>query len=298
MPKDITPEVLIKELGGAKFWSYIPGSKHLLTQANYLNKKSVLVMHTQSKKHQNNVKLHEAGDRATHGMLNLTPNINRDDTFTSDLMKALISSNIPFFKLEQEELKNFLEKYTKRTIPSSTTLMRSTEKVSKEVMDKIKEKLVGRFLFVAIDESPGSLGRPMCMVLAGPLYGEFLERPYLIDLVNLGATNNKTVQQFDNSALFKLLSDDLNYKLVRLFNTDGAPYCVKAVKSLKALYPNMIHCLSHQWPQPCHRAHQVFLPQGWQSHLRSLLRRSSLSVLAGEPSLLLPAKFPCLLSLS
>ncbi len=187
MPKDITPEVLIEELSGAKFWSYIPGSKHLLCKicsfSGKVNKKSVLVMHTQSKKHQNNAKLHETGDRANQRMLNLTSTINRDDTFTSNLMKALMSYNTPFYKFEQEELKNFLVKYTKKTIPSSITSTRSME------------KLVGRFLFVAMGESPDSLGRPMCMVLAGPLDGEFLERPYLIDLINLGATNNNTVQQ-------------------------------------------------------------------------------------------------------
>lgn len=102
---------------------------------------------------------------------------------------------------------------------------------------------MGKSLFVAIDETTDALGRPMFVVLAGPLDGEFLERPYLIDLVNMGQTNYCSLQQCFNSALFNLLGKDLNYELVRLFNTDGASYCIKGGRSLKELYPNLIHCL-------------------------------------------------------
>lgn len=83
----------------------------------------------------------------------------------------------------------------------------------------------------------------MCGVLAGPLDGDFLERPYLIDFINLGAANNQTVQQCVNTALFKVLGGDLSYDKIRLFLTDGATYCVKAGKGLSQLYPNLIHCL-------------------------------------------------------
>ncbi len=87
------------------------------------------------------------------------------------------------------------------------------------------------------------MGRPVCIVLAGPLDSTYLERPYLIDVVNLGATNNRTVQQCINSSLFQLFGGNLVYDKVLLFLTDGAAYCVKAGKGLKEMYPNLIHCL-------------------------------------------------------
>ncbi len=117
------------------------------------------------------------------------------------------------------------------------------ESKSNVVVDKIKEKLKDKFLFVSTDETMGSLGRPMCIVLVGPLDSTYLERPYLIDVVNLGATNNCTVQQCLNSSLFQLLGGDLDYDKVLLFLADGAAYFVKAGKGLKEMYPNLIHCL-------------------------------------------------------
>ena len=65
----------------------------------------------------------------------------------------------------------------------------------------------------------------------------------MINFVNLGTTNNVTVQQCMNSALFKVFRGDLEYEKVLLFLTDGAAYCVKAGKCLKELYPNVLHCL-------------------------------------------------------
>jgi len=56
-------------------------------------------------------------------------------------------------------------------------------------------------------------------------------------------TNNKTVHQCVNSALFNLLGNDLHCNRIKLFLTDGAAYCIKAGQGLSALYPNMIHCL-------------------------------------------------------
>jgi len=101
---------------------------------------------------------------------------------------------------------------------------------------------VNKSIFLSIDETTDSLGRPICVVLAGPLDGQFLERPFLINLVNIDSTNNQTVQQCVNSSLFKLLGEKLNYKKIRLFVTDGVAYCIKAGQGLASVYPNLIHC--------------------------------------------------------
>ena len=240
--------MLIKERGGPKIWSYVPETKLLFCKlccfSAKANRKSVLDQHANCTRHKNNLKLYENGEKATQRLLTLTPTSNNHDTtFNQDLVKALVSANIPLYKLQNEEMKDFLEKYTKKTIPSSASLTTRMEEESKAMLGKIKEKLVGKFLFISMDETTDSLGRPICVVLAGPLDGDFLGRPYLIDLVNLGTTNNITVQQCINSGLFKLLGEDLEYEKVRLFLTDGAAYCVKAGKGLKELYPNIIHCL-------------------------------------------------------
>lgn len=250
MPKVVNPSTLIKELGGSQVWSYAPQSKHLVCKlcsfSAPTNRKSVLQQHVNCVRHKNNLRLFNEGEKRTQQLLTLTStnnNNNSDNIFNTDLVKALVSANIPFLKIENKEMKDFLEKYMKKTLPSDSTLTRILEKESKLIMEKIKEKMMGKSLFVSINETTDRLGRPMCMVLAGPLDGDFLDRPYLIDLVNLGAANNQTVQQSVNSALFKVLGGKLSYERIRLFLTDGAAYCVKAGKGLMELYPNLIHCL-------------------------------------------------------
>ena len=113
------------------------------------------------------------------------------------------------------------------------------------MLQKVKEKLNGQFLYITIDETTDSNRRLMCVVLAGSLSSNdnTPSRLYMVDFVNLGTTNNATVQHCVNSALFKVFGGDLDYEKLLLFLTDGAAYCVKAGKCLKELFPNILHCL-------------------------------------------------------
>ena len=60
----------------------------------------------------------------------------------------------------------------------------------KAMLQKVKEKLNGQFLYIAIDKTTDSNRRPMCVVLAGSLISndDTPSRPYMIDFVNLGTT--------------------------------------------------------------------------------------------------------------
>ena len=107
-----------------------------------------------------------------------------------------MSANIAFHKLENEEFKDFLDKYTKKKIPSPMCLTKVMECEGKAMLQKVKGKLNGQFLYIAIDETTDSNRRPMCVVLAGSLNSNdnTPSRLYMIDFVNLGTTNNVTVQ--------------------------------------------------------------------------------------------------------
>lgn len=119
--------------------------------------------------------------------------------------------------------------------------------MSKDLLTKIKPQLVGKVLFVVVNETTDCIGRAMCAILVGPLDGSFVERSFLIDLTDTHRANSQTLQQFVTSALFKFLGDDINYEEIRLFITDGAAYCLKAGVGLKTLFPNLIHmtCACH-----------------------------------------------------
>ncbi len=102
-------------------------------------------------------------------------------------------------------------------------------------------RVTNKSLFVSLDETTDSCGRAMTAVLVGPLDGRFQGRPFLIDLVDIGSANNRTVQQAIMSALHRLLGEDLQCNNVQLFLTDAAPYCVKAGTGLKIIFSQLIH---------------------------------------------------------
>ena len=167
MPKVVIPTSLIKELGGTKVWRFVPENKHLIRKlcnfSGLFNRKSVMEKHVQSARHQHNLRLYNDGNKSTQQLLNISRTSNRgDEEFNLDLAKALVSANIAFHKLGNEEFKDFLEKYTKKKIPSPMRL-------TKAMLQKVKEKLNGQFLFIAINKTTDSNRRLMCVVLAGSL---------------------------------------------------------------------------------------------------------------------------------
>ena len=116
MPKVLNPTVLIKELGGTQFWSYVSETKHLVCKlcsfSAKMNRKSILEKHMESLWHKNNVRLYIEGEKITQQLLTLTPmNTSSDNIFNIDLVKALVSANVPLHKIDG--MKTFLEKYTK-----------------------------------------------------------------------------------------------------------------------------------------------------------------------------------------
>lgn len=211
-----------------------------------IGRRSTLKTHNDSEKHKRRVRLNQTVENGTvqQTLSFVVPSTTtKNSEFNSDLAKALIASNIPLYKTENPTFSDFLEKYTKQPLPCRSSLTKLMENQSKDVLIKVKEQLVNKSIFVSIDETTDASGRAMCIVLAGPLDGEFLKRPFMIDLVNLGDTNNRTVQQCVNSALLRLLGDDLDYNSIKLFLTDGAAYCVKAGRGRASMYPNLTHCL-------------------------------------------------------
>ena len=121
------------------------------------------------------------------------------------------------------------------------------EEECKEILVKIKTKLLGMDLFLQVDETTDRQGRAMTAILAGPLDGQSVECPYMIELTDIITANNSTLQQAVIKALHKLFGDDLDYNKIRLLLTDGAPYCIKAGKGLLGIFPELIHltCLAH-----------------------------------------------------
>ena len=170
-------------------------------------------------------------------------------SFNLELTSAFLSADISLCKIENAELKSFLRKYTRHHIPSESLLRKCYLKLCYDnVMDKIKQKLVGRKLWVSIDETTDSCGRGVANCVVGVLSPNVEEcKSYLINTATLESTNSNTIAQFFDDSLNIFGIKVLNKDDILLLVTDAAPYMVKAGNGLTLLYPKLIHitCLAH-----------------------------------------------------
>ena len=74
---------------------------------------------------------------------------NSPEIFNSDLCHAMVSANIPIWKLENNVFKHFLEKYTGHVIPHESTIRKSyVDGHCTATMEKIRNHK----LWLAVDE--------------------------------------------------------------------------------------------------------------------------------------------------
>ena len=119
-------------------------------------------------------------------------------TFYHDLATAFLSADIPLFKISNPDLKSFLEKYTQKNISSESLLRKSYLKQCYEiVMNKMKERLIERILWISIDETVDSCGRAVGNCVIRILSSDKEQyKSYLINMGVLASTNLNTIAQF------------------------------------------------------------------------------------------------------
>lgn len=255
MPKE-KPGIdrLVTELGGPKVWDTDRSSKIILCKfcgvSFPTDRKFLAKQHLNTEKHARHVRLSEKGEGKKQMCLfgqtstALSGTINE---FNRDLAKAFAAANIPMEKVSNPILYQFLEKYTKRVIPVPSTLRRHIEIESVNVFKNIKSLICKQNIYLTVDETKDVCGRAVCVILVGILDGKTNSKPFLLDVIDIQKTNNKTVTQFIVNALAKLYDGEIAYDRLRLFVTDGASYMLKSGRDVKLLFPNALHitCLAH-----------------------------------------------------
>eukprot|EP00095_Tigriopus_kingsejongensis_P011054 snap_masked-scaffold23_size669530-processed-gene-1.11 protein:Tk11054 transcript:snap_masked-scaffold23_size669530-processed-gene-1.11-mRNA-1 annotation:"PREDICTED: uncharacterized protein LOC100897935" len=234
MPKETNPSALIAEFGGSKvWWTYNATTKALFCQLCMISidikKKSSIKQHVSTEKHKRGIERETKGEaRQQH----LWTSVVKRLSFTTDLAKMM---EVPGAA------------YCKQPVPGRNPLTKVIEEETKEHLQNIKAKLSGKDLCIQVDETTDRQGRSMTAILASPLDGQSLDRPFMIDCVDIITANNVTLQQAVIKSLSKLFGDEVDFNKLRVFLTDGAPYCIKAGLGLKSLCPNMLHitCLAH-----------------------------------------------------
>jgi len=173
---------------------------------------------------------------------------SKKSSFNKDLCSAMLSANIPLNKLGNVQFKQFLEKYTGKQIPAITTLRKGyVDEIYSETMNKIRNAITGKKIWVSIDETTDSLGRYIANVVIGTLETDGPGQTFLLNSEILTKANHSTIAKLFDNSMHLLWPEEVRHDDVLLFLSNAAPYMVKSGKSIQIFYPKVIHvtCIVH-----------------------------------------------------
>lgn len=215
-----------------------------------VTQKSQILQHAKGAGHKKNVDLKKR--KASTSQLQLDTFCERSakkakmETIGEKLCKAFVSANIPPEKLNNPIFRGFLEEGFAVAMPSASSLRKTfMPRTYQGVVASIKEDLSGQPIFVSADETTDAAGRYVANIIIGKLSDPY-EAPVLAQSLFLDKTNGDTITRAVDDTIRKFWNE-FDRKLLKVFVTDAAAYMIKAGKSLKVFYPEMMHltCFAH-----------------------------------------------------
>lgn len=191
----------------------------------------------------------------------LTQSKGKESQFFMDLCNVCLAADIPFHKLNNPHLRQFLSKYTKENVPSESCLRKNYLPICYEdTLQRIRTAIEGKKIWVCIDESRDAAFRSVGNVIIGTLEENSVSASFLLNCEELPSTNHTTIAQLFENSMKLLWPDHVKYNDVLLLLSDAAPYMIKAAKGLQTLYPKMLHltCLAHGLHRVCEEARSAF----------------------------------------
>lgn len=168
--------------------------------------------------------------------------------FNAELCKALLSANIPLYKLKNTHFKNFMEKYMHRDMPDESTLRKYyVNDCYNQTMDNIRIAVQGKKIWVSIDETTDDNGRYVANVIIGTLEIDCPGKIMLLTSEVLEKVNHSTIAKLFDKSMALLWPNGDRHDDVLLLVSDAAPYMVKSASVIKVFYSKMVHitCLAH-----------------------------------------------------
>ncbi|KAJ4439531.1 hypothetical protein ANN_07655 [Periplaneta americana] len=135
-------------------------------------KRFTVDQHVNREKHKRGL---QAGERKKQQMLlgQCTSANSANSMFYEELCQAFVSANIPFHKLNNNVFRDFLQKYTGKSIPDESTIRKNyIESCYNRTLDAIRAKLDGKKIWVSIDETTDCMGRYVVNVIVGEINEE------------------------------------------------------------------------------------------------------------------------------
>lgn len=148
--------------------------------------------------------------------------------FMRDLVKTMVSCDIPLHKLQNASFKGIFNKYSQFNSPSESLARQSIiPELYDQTIELIKRKVKRKKIWISIDETRHSSGRFIAAVIIRPFSAIYSERPFLLYIEELPKTNSETILiAIDNAN--KLLGDAIDRGDVFMYMTDGAAYMQKS----------------------------------------------------------------------
>ena len=115
------------------------------------------------------------------------------DEFEDELLETFLKAGIELYKVRNPVLKQFLEKWCKKKVPSESTLRRKVAAKADQVIEKVKKSIGSSDVFMIVDETTDRNARNVVNIMVGRLDGHST-RPMLLDVVFQTKTNNDTMQ--------------------------------------------------------------------------------------------------------
>ena len=109
-----------------------------------------------------------------------------------------------------------------------------------EKISQIREIVGTNPVYFIVDETMDICKRNVLNIMIGVLNGEYA-KPMLFCQTILESTNSTTVSQSLLDAFHKLWPNGVQYKNVWLILSTQAKYMIKAVNSIRSLFPNLHH---------------------------------------------------------
>ncbi|KAL4113266.1 hypothetical protein QTP88_016925 [Uroleucon formosanum] len=209
-------------------------------------KRFTVIQHIKTSKHIQGLNRLQLKSTKTQQLVSTS--FSKKNDFNRDSCKAMLSANIPLYKLENKHFREFFELYTKKEIPKEATLRKGyVDDLFVETIEKIKKCVDGKKIWVSIDETTDAEGRFIANVIIGTLTIDEPGSIFLLNSEKLEKSNHSTIFKLFDQSLNLLWPQGVKYNEVLLFVTDAAPYMIKAGKAIQNVYTKIIHvtCLAH-----------------------------------------------------
>ncbi|KAG0439128.1 hypothetical protein DMUE_2647 [Dictyocoela muelleri] len=182
-----------------------------------------------------------------------------NSTFDKKLIEAFTSANIPLHKLQNKNLRSFLQDYTGKTIHDESYYRKMLFPIFDDKRKELLSKLRNRDIYLLFDETTDVNGRYILNILGGITSKTLREKVYLLRTVELPRTNHQTVSQEIINLMAELYRGKIDFKKLRLIISDAALYAVKAVKILKSVFTELKHvtCLAHMLHRLCEKIREI-----------------------------------------